>query len=1596
MVRKIRGLILTVVLVWLGFFWSSLEIKANESRICKLGSSCIVGEFLFDDTYAPINSNATCTLTTRNPTGNIWLDGVTLSIGNSDGWYSYNVDTSGHDEGYYPSQVCCTIGTGTTEYMCLDKSFQLETAGLTSLGTLPDNISAINSTINTINSNVNAISNSVNSVGTSVNVILEKWGTYSASDILSSVNSVTSGLGTNSDSCSVNSVFGNIACIRDKWGTQTAQALYNIANSALSVGNSLRAELNYNGKSTNAYDDLQTIKNYVDTLETSIGNSGDLSSTSLFGKILGVQTSLASSTTDIRADIGNVKTVVDSINGKVDTISTNINSLITKWGAYSASDIISNVTTVQSRLGTTTDTCSNNTVFGNIACVKDKWGSQSAQVLFDAANGALNVGTSLRAELNYNGKSTTAYADLQSLKNYVDTLETSIGGDDDLSSAATLFGKIKGNQEGVVNIRADIAAIKTVVDSINGKVDTISGNVTLLLSKWGSYSISDILSSINGVNSGIGSNTDTCSDNTVFGNIACIRDKWGSQTAQVLYDATNNVLNIGSSLRAELNYNGKSTTAYEDLQSIKAYVDSLETNIGNSSDSSSVASLFGKIKGNEEGIANVPTNVWGYTQRTLTNFGTLVSDIWSYTSRSLTNFGTLIANIWSNPTRTLSSNTLDSGELATQGDIAGLGSSLTTDISNIKSVVDAINGKVDTISTNVNTLVTKWGIYSASDILTNVGSISTNIGVNTDICGTSTVFGNIACVRDKWGTQTAQALYDTANDAKNTINNLRSEMAFNGKSTTAYEDIQTIKSYVDGLETSIGNSSDLSSTGTLFGKVKSNKEDIAIVKTSIDSIETKVNTLDTKVGTINTTVNSLLAKWGAYSVSDLLTSINSINAGIGSSGDICTSNTIFGNIACIRDKWGTQTAQTLYEAASGALNIGTSLRAELNYNGKSTTAYEDLQSIKAYVDSLETNIGNSSDLSSSATIFGKVKANKENIETVSGQVAGVQSSVDSISTKIDSLQIAVDGLNTKINSILDKWGSYSIADVLNNIGGISSVLGVETDTCAGSESIYGSIACIKDKWGTRTADDLYTTADNALTTISALRTELNYNGKSTTAYADVQSIKTNVSSLQSMIGNSDDVATTETIFGRIKKVQSSVEALDETGIGVEELLDKWGTLSAADIYDKVKNLTSEISAVNTVTNVSSILSLNQASSTDIVALKNQLLSIKALVEINKDLVEKVVDKPVVKTWLEEGSIIFKTMVTNPSSKRQTATVKFYLPKEAREKDIMKIDSGVSVNYDSEKEALYVSGDFNLAAKETKIVSVEINDIWKIAETEIESLKVQSEELSKPLEKTAYFAQGVTLKSDINILLESISRTQKEAVTPEAKIQAYRENVSKLNSVKSEVKELKSLVSSLSSNNTMTGFIGGAQTFSLWGMAIIIVINVVAITLYFRTIMKKTSEGTKHIGYLIKDKRFQKRVGVVTMFFFIWVGVIGTTYQGVNTIYKAKKATKVIEKVEEIKKTTEIAMVTQKVEDQKILGVETKEQIKVSPPKDSNVSLKIRNAPDLSAEIVGKIWATRTVDKYMESDGWIKVGTTLTIDGKEEYVSGWVRSEYTIK
>ena len=326
-----------------------------------------------------------------------------------------------------------------------------------------------------------------------------------------------------------------------------------------------------------------------------------------------------------------------------------------------------------------------------------------------------------------------------------------------------------------------------------------------------------------------------------------------------------------------------------------------------------------------------------------------------------------------------------------------------------------------------------------------------------------------------------------------------------------------------------------------------------------------------------------------------------------------------------------------------------------------------------------------------------------------------------------------------------------------------------------------------------------------------------------------------VDTLETNVGTSSDTSSSNTVFGKIAAVQESVDQITTIDTNIDALVAKWGSYSATDIYDKVKNLSSDISAINTVSNVSSILTLAQSNATDSDELMNKVLAMKAVLDVNRILLEKSVNAPVIKTWLEQGSIIFKTLVTNPSSvTSQTVPLKYYLPREVKREDIIKLDDGLEVEYDPTEEAYFVHGEFTLETEGTKILSVEVADIWIIEESEIESLRKQAVQLAKPLKGTSYFAQGSTLVSDIEASCDRAIEYQRSVQTPQAKIRAFREAKIEIESAKRKIDDLKSLASSAGSAGSFLGFVGGVQTVSMWGIVILFVGGFVIMVSFIRT------------------------------------------------------------------------------------------------------------------------------------------------------------------
>lgn len=104
----------------------------------------------------------------------------------------------------------------------------------------------------------------------------------------------------------------------------------------------------------------------------------------------------------------------------------------------------------------------------------------------------------------------------------------------------------------------------------------------------------------------------------------------------------------------------------------------------------------------------------------------------------------------------------------------------------------------------------------------------------------------------------------------------------------------------------------------------------------------------------------------------------------------------------------------------------------------------------------------------------------------------------------------------------------------------------------------------------------------------------------------------------------------------------------------------------ASAYDTLKMLGASLKNIGG-TKGYNLDSLYDVSNADLTYLKNKSLEIKALLGVNKILIDKVANEPVVTTWFEWNSVVLKMLVVNPSSSQtQVISFKTYLPRETNQ------------------------------------------------------------------------------------------------------------------------------------------------------------------------------------------------------------------------------------------------------------------------------------------------------------------------------------------
>ena len=197
------------------------------------------------------------------------------------------------------------------------------------------------------------------------------------------------------------------------------------------------------------------------------------------------------------------------------------------------------------------------------------------------------------------------------------------------------------------------------------------------------------------------------------------------------------------------------------------------------------------------------------------------------------------------------------------------------------------------------------------------------------------------------------------------------------------------------------------------------------------------------------------------------------------------------------------------------------------------------------------------------------------------------------------------------------------------------------------------------------------------------------------------------------------------------------------------------------------------------------------------------------------------------------SIALKSVVVNPSrTKTQKATLKAYLPKEAKPEDILDLGD-LKIDYDLEKGLYFVYKQFELKPGEGELRKVEIKDIWIIAESELTALSNKAKEIVEKLKDSEFFEDAVALMKQIEEKQADIIKTQNDALDtiPQEHIAVYRLNVDKMDEIKANIAKLEKMFLEY---NLAKGRAGKVSVKASWFviLSVIIALGVISFAFFF--------------------------------------------------------------------------------------------------------------------------------------------------------------------
>lgn len=317
-----------------------------------------------------------------------------------------------------------------------------------------------------------------------------------------------------------------------------------------------------------------------------------------------------------------------------------------------------------------------------------------------------------------------------------------------------------------------------------------------------------------------------------------------------------------------------------------------------------------------------------------------------------------------------------------------------------------------------------------------------------------------------------------------------------------------------------------------------------------------------------------------------------------------------------------------------------------------------------------------------------------------GPAVSLESKIDETKKVTAQLNSRIKYIKSKAGYIDSKWVQLSDAQVLKSIADINVQVGSKATT--NQSSVLGVSTWIESQWKWQEIQAVQSQAKALQVRLSSLQAEIDKKGKTARAKNELKAIILAADKIQALMGNNASSSKSKTVFNRLNEVIRIVQSYQSKSLELGKLYASLGQGEPASYDKQTEQLSRDVAAVNFIPKVQkSILAKPEPGEK---GLKNKILGLLGMIDANKQFLAKKPGDAMASTWLELGSIVFKTLITNPSEKiSQEVPVKYYLPKEIKRENVLEIDEELTVNFDAEKDQYFASGNFQLKTDEGTVI-----------------------------------------------------------------------------------------------------------------------------------------------------------------------------------------------------------------------------------------------------------------------------------------------------